>query len=304
MPNNIASRLKTESGQAVVIVLLSLSVVLTIVLFVLSRSITDISSSTKQADAVRAFSAAEAGIETALITGAGTTGNVTIGDASYSVDVKSDATQTFNYPIPLLAGDTTTIWFMSHTNEGELTCEPEYPSCYTGNVLNICWGSEGTNAGDANTPAVELSLYYESTPGVLSSIKVARAVYDPNTTRTSNNLFESASTTPCQIEGVTYAFQKAITLSALGGNDFNNNGLVMAKLRMIYNSSQAHYVGVSVASSGQTLPSQGLEITSTGYSSIDGSIESQSNRRVSVFKGWPEFPLSGLAVYTPYGVSK
>ena len=304
MPKSIIDRLHEESGQAVVLVLLSLSVVLTIVLFVLSRSVTDVASSTEQADAVRAFSAAEAGIETALITGVGTTGNITIGDASYSVDVKSDATQTFNYPIPLLAGDTITIWFMSHTNDGELTCDSEYPACYTGDTLNLCWGGEGTSAGDANTPAIELSLYYESTPGTLSSVKVARAVYDPHASRTSNNLFESASVVPCQIDGIAYAFQKAITLSSLGGVDFNNNGLIMAKVRMIYNSSQAHYVGVSVASSGQNLPSQGLEIVSTGYSSVDGTNETQSNRRVSVFKGWPEFPLSGLAVYTPYGISK
>ncbi len=45
------------------LVLLSMSVVLTLVLFILSRSITDIAVTTSQEEAVRAFSAAEAGVD-------------------------------------------------------------------------------------------------------------------------------------------------------------------------------------------------------------------------------------------------
>ena len=294
-----------QSGQALVLVLLSLSVVLTIILFVLSRSVTDISTSTGQADSVRAFSAAEAGVENALITGAGTGGgNVVIGDASYSVDVSdySSGLTTFNYPIPMLSGDSMTLWFISHKDDGSLTCDAPYTSCFTGNTIKVCWGAQGTVSTLATSPAVEASIYYEDTPGDLSTIKIARAAYDPNTTRLAQNSFSSATNSSCQIDGVNYAFQSTINLSSLGG--VNNNGLLFARIRILYNVTQSHLMGIDVSSSGQTLPSQGLAIVSTGTSGATTGNVNQSNRRVRVFQGWPVFPLSGYSIFVPSGITK
>lgn len=299
-------RKETESGQALVLVLLSLSVVLTIVLFVLSRSITDISISTEQADSVRAFSAAEAGVENALITGAGSGGTVQIGDASYSVDVTnySENLPTFNYPVPLLSGDTMTDWFVSHDSTGKITCAAGFP-CFTGNTLKFCWGNSGTASNNAVTPAVEVSIYYETTPGNLSTIQVARATFDPNASRGATNYFAAVDAGTCQIDGVGYAFQKTVTMSGLGipAASYNTpNGLIFAKVRMLYNTDAGHIVGTSANFAGNsTLPSQGINIVSTGVSGTSGRL---SNRRVSVFRGWQEFPLSGLSVFYPYGVSK
>lgn len=283
-----------NSGQALILVLLSLSVVLTIVLYVLSRSITDITTSTEQVDSVRAFSAAEAGVENALITGAGTSGTVAIGNATYSVDVTNSASSYFNYPIQMSSGDVTTVWFVSHKSDGSMTCDSDYPACYTGNELKVCWGNQGTSPSFDTTPAVEVSVYYETTPGDLSTVRIARATFDPNTTRTSINHFGSASAGPCTIGGTTYAFENTITLSDLGGVGFNNNGLLFAKVRMLYNESEAHSIGYSVSSG--TLPPQGIEIDSVGNSGDTGS---QSTRRIKVFQGWPEFPLIGSSIYTP-----
>ena len=52
---------KIESGQALLLVLLGMAVVLTIVLSILSRSVTDIAVTSREEEALRAFSAAEAG---------------------------------------------------------------------------------------------------------------------------------------------------------------------------------------------------------------------------------------------------
>lgn len=293
---------KSESGQALVLVLLSLSVVLTIVLFVLSRSVTDISTSTEQADSVRAFSAAEAGIEKALITGAGSGGVVQIGDASYSVDVSdySEDAPSFNYPAPLLSGETMTNWFVSHDATGKITCAAGFP-CFRGNTLKVCWG----NPGSTEIPAVEISVYYETTPGNPATVQIARGAFDPNPTRATSNNFSVPDAGTCQIGGVTYAFQKTITMSGLGipAGSYNvANGLLFAKIRMLYNTNNGHVIGTNVNFAGNsTLPSQGLDIVSTGTSGTSGSI---SNRRVSVFRGWPEFPFSGLAVFYPYGIAK
>jgi len=71
LPNK-ARITKHQSGQALLLVLLSMAVVLTIVLSVLSRTITDITITTKEEEALRAFAAAEAGVERALIIGSNT----------------------------------------------------------------------------------------------------------------------------------------------------------------------------------------------------------------------------------------
>ena len=53
---------RLQSGQALLIVLLGMAVVLTMVLSVVSRSVTDIQLTTRDDEALRAFSAAEAGV--------------------------------------------------------------------------------------------------------------------------------------------------------------------------------------------------------------------------------------------------
>lgn len=116
--------MKRQSGQALVIVLLSLAVVLTIVLFILARSTTDIAVSSKSEEATRAFSAAEAGVENALVIGVGGS-NLNLGNnASYTSTVTGFAENSpdFIYPVPMYSGDSMTTWFVSHDSNGNLAC--------------------------------------------------------------------------------------------------------------------------------------------------------------------------------------
>lgn len=284
-----------ESGQAVVLVLLSLSVVLTIVLFVMSRSVTDISTSTEQANSVRAFSAAEAGIENALFIGGNSSGS--IGDASYNAIVSDEAsgTKSFDYPIPLISGDTMTLWFINHDENGDLVCSIDKP-CFKGNAFRVCWGSPG----EVIVPALEVSVYYESSPGKLSSIRIARMTIDPDEIRRSENMFSANDPTACG----GYAYTKAIDFEtsfvpAIDVNVYNSDyGLLFAKIRMVYNSDTPHKVGARIDDAVDAVfPSQGKTATSLGTSG-------ESNRKVSVFQGWPEFPFSGLAVLSLPGIAK
>jgi hypothetical protein len=292
-----------QSGQALVLILLSLSVALTVVLYILSRSVTDIFTSSQQADSVRAFSAAEAGVEKALITGANEE-NGQIGDATYSVEVvKGSIGSDFNYPPAMLSGETFTLWFMSHDVDGNLICnDPDYP-CFHGDTLKICWGNAGTPPGEDATPAIEVSIYYKDPgSGDFSTVKIGRAAFDPYTTRTPSNFFSARDPGTCTIGETSYVFQKLITLSDLSIPDnvrHTAGGLIFAKIRMIYNTGEAHQVGASVP--GGSLPSQGLQIYSTGTAGTPGS---QSNSRVSFFQSWPEFPLSGMAIFYPSGIVK
>lgn len=299
----------SESGQALVLVLLTLAVVLTLVLFVLSRSVTDVSVSTNQEESVRAFSAAEAGVEKALVVGSGTGGSATtIGNASYTSNVTSfaEGTQVFNYPILLSSGDTVTTWFVSHDANNNLVCGSSPCFTSTGNTLmGVCWGKPGTSSSSTTTPAIEVSVYYESTPGDPATAKIARAAYDVNAGRRASNSFTAGNSSACVLDGINYAFQKAILFSDLGipSSVYNAaNGLQFAQIKMLYNSDTNHEIGITVNYPGNSnLPSQGQNITSTGTAGST-TVGTGSTRRIEVFQGWPEAPY--IFNYVVYGSDK
>lgn len=293
---------KRESGQALVLVLLSLSVVLTLVLFILSRSITDVAVSSKQEESVRAFSAAEAGIERSLVVGAGFS-STDIGNASYTTSVTEFALGSFDliFPSPVSSGDTVTVWFTSHDANGNLVCGAS--PCFHGDRMKVCWGNPGATFPDPNkTPAIELSVYYENPAGSLTGISIARAFVDPNAARRGLNTFIMAPDGgTCQIGGQTYQFQKIITFASLGipAGSYNfANGLQLAQIRMLYNTDFPHVVGTTVNFVGNTtLPSQGQKIDSSG-------VAGGSNRRIVVFQGWAESPFASNSLLTPAGITK
>lgn len=270
-----------QAGQALVLVLLSLAVVLTLVLFILSRTVTDIAVSTNEEEAIRAFSAAEAGIEKALIIGS--TGDTPIGAASFNANVTgfSEGTPTFNYPINLASGDSATLWFVNHDiSTGAITTQH-----FSGDSVKVCWGKSGASDSTATTPAIEMTVFYDD-----GLVKVGRAALDPNAGRTATNSFTNVSGRNCTIDGVEYAFWENIDLTALTGGA--TDSLLFAKLRMFYNSDENQIVGFDVTGAGD-LPSQGLDIESLGTS---GS----ANRRIEVFQAWAEAP--GIFEYSLFSV--
>ncbi len=301
-------KVSAQSGQALVLILLSLSVVLTLVLFVLSRSVTDIAVSSREEEAVRAFSAAEAGIEKSLVVGVSSP-LTEIGDASYTADVTSFAqgASGFAYPINLSSGEAATLWFADHDADSNIVCGGS--RCFTGSQLKICWGKPGTLATSAVTPAVELSVFYTLTPGDYSTLRIARAAFDPYGDRrtmgvggSSPNNFSDRDLGTCTIGGDGFEFQKTIDLATLGilpGSYSAEGGLQLARLRLFYNTDSAHKVGFDVGFPGNsTLPSQGLAVDSSGEAG-------ESTRRLSVFQGWPEAPsVFGYSVYSSIGLTK
>ena len=277
---------KNSSGQALLIVLLSMAVVLTIVLSVLARSITDISISSQDEDSLRAFSAAEAGVERALIIGSGIT-STDIGNASYSVNVSSvaEGQKEFNYPLPLFSVESMNLWFVSHDENGDFICSSDKP-CFTGQKMKICWG-RGDLSSDQDIPAIEVSIYYALNPGVYSSIQIAREVIDPDTARVSGNYFSSPDEGTCDISGVSYKFQKTIDFSSLlipSGSYLVQNGLQFAMVKLFYNNNQSHPVGFDFNFPGNSaIPAQANKIESSGFSG-------DTNRKIEVFRILPSIP--------------
>ena len=293
---------RNDSGQALLLVLLSMAVVLTIVLSILSRTITDIAVTTREEEALRAFSAAEAGVEQALIVGADI-GATTIGDAAFSADVSGFAsgTQEFANPVALASGESLLFWFVAHDADGNLVCNAQYP-CFTGRQFRVCWGKPGTAPGSATTPAVEISTFYAFTPGNPGTTRIARVTADPNATRRASNNFSADDGGTCTTGGEDFAFQKVVNLAGLGvpGGSYGvQNGLQFAKVRIFYNTDIAHEAGINVNFAGNTLlPSQGIRIESVGASG-------QANRKIDVFQGFGEPPpVFDVAIFSVGGITK
>lgn len=274
--------MKVQSGQALVLVLLSLAVVTTVVLFVLSRSITDISVSDFESQAISAFSAAEAGVERALVIGAGIP-DTTIGNSSYNAQVTNVASGAtyFIYPIELNSGDSATLWF----NSQDLSPD------FTGTNLKVCWGKTGTASNLDVTPAIEVSIYYETTSGNPATAKIARFTADPYTGsgRTQNNSFSGVDAASA-ISGQSFPFCKIISLALYPNLQF-------ATIRMFYNTNTSHPIAFD-STNASRFPTQGMLIDSSGTSG-------QSSRKVQVFQSWPEVPSTFLyGIYSPVGLTK
>lgn len=285
---------KSQSGQAVLVVLLSLSVVLIIVLFIMSRSVTDISLSVKEEDSLRAFSAAEAGVERALV--AGSTGTQTIDNATFDATVSNFAEGETEvvYPLSLKSGENATFWF---SRAGDTTK-------FSGTQIKYCWGDPSTVVDD-NAPAVEITVYYTTTPDNFTTLKVARAVLDPFDTRSNSNFFVYDSDRNCTIGSENFEFKKTLNLSSaiptgLGITNSSVPGVLQySTVKLLYNTSVGHKVGIDVTGNGTNiLPSQGEKI-------VSGGTFGQSNRKVEVYQLHPETPpIFANAIFSTSGIVK
>lgn len=283
---------KNEAGQAVLIVLLSLSVVLVIVLYIMSRSISDISLSSKDQDSMRAFSAAEAGVEKALVglfAVGSSSGVTTIGDATFNASVTSfgSGQNQLVYPLALKSGDQAIFWF-NRTGD---------PISFTGNQFKLCWGASGTSNALPDTPAILLTIYYRTT---LGRYRVARVTLDPNAARAVNNRFSSASTI-CTVATENFQFQSTINLGAGGLNipSYGTAGVLQfATARFLYNTTTGHKIGVDSSATPALFPSQGIKVDSQGTSA-------DANRRIEVYQLNSEVPpIFANAIYSTSDIIK
>ncbi len=289
---------KNQSGQALLMVLLSMAVALTLVLSVLSRTISDVNISSQDESSLRAFSAAEAGVEQALVVGS-STGTVAIGDASFSANVSgfAEGKYTLVFPNNFVSGEPAVVWFVSHDANGNLTCSGQ--PCFRGKKAKVCWGDSLANP----VPALEATIFYLTPPGDYSTVRIARAVYDPNSERrAANNFSDPASAGNCVIDGINFAYDAIVDFSSLGVAQWNTpNVLQFMVLKLLYNNI-SHRIGVDVNTSlhpqNTTLPAQGQLIESGGTSG-------NTSRRIEVFQGYGELPMAFYsAIYSKGGLTK
>lgn len=268
--------LKANSGQALLVILLIMAVVLTIGLATISRSVTDIKISEQTEDSARAFSAAEAGIE-AVLSGIGT-GSLSF-PSGVSVDVPtpgnllSDDKLSFLYPEKLSQNEVATIWLSEYNKTTGVYSNYLAPTA-PNQAITVAWGNPGTEPENSTTPALEITVYYKDS---LGNIKASKYLLDAAGVGIRDNGFckktdlSGSCTGITWGNGVTYGGQ-AIRYSAniAVGGLYN---MYFARLRLLYNNT-AHYLGFG---SFAQLPSQGEKIAAIGRSN-------QATRKVEVYR--------------------
>ncbi|MCL5676241.1 MAG: hypothetical protein M1120_03915 [Patescibacteria group bacterium] len=284
---------KKQSGQALVIILLVLVVILTVGLALVSRTVGDIKLSSQTELSNRAFNAAEAGVEQVL--GGGSAGQATIGTgnttASYNVQSTtvggSNAAFVLNKAVA--KDDTQQVWLIGHKKDNTLGCtdtdgSPLY--CFNSNLITFYWGNPGQSAsqttGSNITPALEISIIYKDGSGY----KIAKGVYDPSSVRAStNNFLTGVDTSGGFVAPDNLQFKKAVDLSAA---PFSISGigssttLNAVRLRLLYNDVP-QLLGAQPTNNTDTFPVQGKLISSLGTA---GNI----TRKVQVFESYPYLP--------------
>lgn len=286
-------RIMYQSGQALLIVLLVMAVALSVVLSSVSRSVSDISITEVEESSSRAFSAAEAGIEEALLSPpSGGVGTYTVGDATAEVIVgPQDVTGGgYRYPEKLENGDEAIIWFVDHDNDEKMYCSSG--NCATPTQINkLCWGDTSIDYSITPIPAIQITVYYDYTvagpswtTGDFSNVKIETKGFDPDGTRRTTNGFSPASEAPgqgCQIGQAFYNYE----MSSLGFDSFDFDDacdgqvgcLIMAKIRMLYNNQPE---GIAFQIPSMQTP-QGIDYDSTG-------VLGETQRKVEVFKSFAE----------------
>lgn len=292
----------SQKGQALLIILLVLSVILTTALSIVSRTVTEITISTAEEESSRALSAAEAGIERVLISGGDVSGTLpNLASFETVVDATSGSDNEFSYPAWLESGESATFWMVSHDESGNLSCSGL--PCFRGTALNVCWGS-GVSPGDA--PAVEISFYFDQSLmstqfGNFSNMEIARLAFDPIAERRSVNSFANPTGGDCTIGLENYLFSTGNI--SLTDNIFIPMGCangpvsgcaIMVKVKFFYNTDAAPAGISTVLLTGAQLPAQGLSISSTG-------VYADKTRKIDVFQSFPVPPVVFESSIFSYG---
>ncbi len=284
-------QLKSIKGQILPAFLIIMAIGITITLSLISRTTTDIRTTTTTEQSSRAYNAAEAGVEDALkklesgdIVPGGGSGS-TAGQTSYTYTVTNvgSSNKAFVAPEPLAADSILQVWLANYQ-----TLSP----VYNNPRIKIYWGNPGTNVAAATSPAVEVSLVYRNkSTGVFGTQKW---YYRPTGSSIPSGFNPSTevSTTPLTIneDDNNLAAKQSFAFSiSEGGNsginlskiNYTNNDPILLRIRMLYNSDAGHVLAVVPYDASSQLPIQGHQIESTGVA------PSGATRRIKVFRSFP-----------------
>ena len=252
-----------SSGQALLIVVLVIVVALTVGLSVAVRTTTNLRISSENESSEKAFSAAEAGIEQALVNNSSIPSTLIGTNASYETDVAVLSGQSIilNNDSLVLKDEPVDLWLSTY---------PTYSSSWSGN-LTINWGalSDSCNASESLNTKSALEVIVIS--GTVANPITTTYLIDPCSARSSSNNFEFISVAGNTINGRTFANKKSITI---------NSGLIV-RIIPLYAGS---IIAVEKGSADPNIPGQGIVITSTGQSG-------DTVRKIVTYRSYPKLPI-------------
>ncbi len=278
---------KAQSGQIFLLVILIMAVVSTIALSVITRSVTNIRTTTDEENSERAFSAAEAGIERALATNLAANQTVsgsftTSNGASYQTTASSLSGLAFllNNGVPILKDDVQDVW---------LTDYPNYTTPWGGSRLTFYWGMSQDDCEPVPENNTQAAIEIILLAGTKASPTITRYAVDPCVDRRSGNKFTAPDSGSGVVSGYTFANKKTINVSS---------GL-MVRVIPLYASA---LIGVKGCASGvgdvtslcTPIPPQGTVFESVGTSDV-------TKRKIISFRGYPKIPreLFPFIIFSP-----
>lgn len=249
--------MKRNSGQVLLIVIVTMIVALTAGLSIASRTITNLKLSKQNEDSQRAFQAASAGIDKYINAASGTNTN-TLNNATFKTTVTTvnGANILLNNGEPVDQDRGIDVWLSTY---------PNYAAPLYNGVITLYWGNQNQNKctsgnGTSTRAAIEVViLTSNATP-------VSKYVFD-RCSRIAGSL-QPSSAFGAAFNGVTYDSTAAIPAVT--------NGMIM-KVIPLYNSTIIGLQGEAA------FPSQGKVIQSTGTSG-------DSARKIIYFESYPQIP--------------
>ncbi len=281
------NRLKSQGGQALLIVVLIMVVALTVGLSIATRSVVNVKNTTNQANSQKALAAAEAGVEQALkndtapgapaIVGTfNTTG--TTNATSYSTTVSTqNTTQNFliNGGDLVSKDDAIDVWVTTYSSDPATA----FSTSWSGSEFDIFWGNDKNNP--CNNAALEVAIIY----GTKAAPSLKRVTIDPCSARRAVNHFGTATSTSqatTNIGGQTLQYRATLT----SGSGVLPPNVLLIRINPIYMGTAIGVFGTP------TLPAQGRIITS------QGTANNSTTRKITVYEGYPEVP----AEFFPYNL--
>jgi hypothetical protein len=249
MVKNLPKFHHSQSGQALIILLLIMVVGLTVGLSIATRTITDLRISTQSEESQKAFSAAEAGIEDALrrdLPGMGITGPTTIatdmqvGDAKYTSTVtpQGGGSEPFITEQPVAQDDVVQLCVdVSNPN----ICPNVGP---VPTSVEVYWVKQG----ETDDASLEITEVYESG----GTLQISKNSYNADYSR-SNGFSNSTKGTFPPVGDTTFLNKATISL---------NSGARILRIRPFYNNATVAVVATQPV--GSILPLQSYKISSAG----------------------------------------
>lgn len=247
----IAKSSSRQQGQMLMVMLFIMLVGLTVGLFLLGRTSSDISQTTNLTDSARAFNAAEAGIEEFLRSLNTGTPAVPLpsGDVSYTIQSATLTSGIFPENKGALTdiGEKQTAFLVPHNSDGTLNIT----ATYTANIIHVCYDSQ------PNLSFLVTMYYMDGT-----QIRSTNYGYSESSTKVADG-FEQVSGTATGCSGYGYDSQFTVDIFNDMGLDLMSDILLAIRVRPLTVGTYIAILGEG--GGGGVLPGQGESVESRGF---------------------------------------